>query len=476
MEISIEEMKKSIPEVRGDKVPPAVGAVIWFPKEKCYEVAYRGELRKGDHGEYTLLERKLGDRKLDDCVLFTTLEPCMDRNEPKVPCARRITNARIKAVYVGIEDPDISVDGNGIKWLEDHGVQVLMYDRDLQDQIREANNDFIENGNERKQSELDSPEKSLLEASAANANYSDFSQEALSQFRSLASIEEETDSEEFKQRLLRLNVVDDRSTPTINGVILFGKVPRETIVDAVVLGTIQREGKAEETRDFDGPQVLATQEIMDWIKDKLPNPNDRSDAIRQELDRAFFQLVREGVVNAIVHRDYTLDGTKIQLIATPDLVTIKSPGKPVSPITIEQLQSLNAPMRSRNPALHYVFNRMRLAEERGLGLTSMKQTAESNGLPRPSFAWEEPYVVLTVYRSASAVVPALSDSIRDELNQKQIAGYEWLVQQDWISSADYAESQGLEKRAGTLHLKKFIELGITEKAGSGKATKYRATQ
>ena len=33
MEIAIAEMKKSVSEAREDKVPPAVGAVIWFPKE-----------------------------------------------------------------------------------------------------------------------------------------------------------------------------------------------------------------------------------------------------------------------------------------------------------------------------------------------------------------------------------------------------------------------------------------------------------
>ncbi|TWT80456.1 hypothetical protein CA13_18730 [Planctomycetes bacterium CA13] len=61
MELSIDVVKLSIPEDRGDKVPPAVGALIWFPEEKEYMVAYRGELRDGDHGEFTLLERKLAN-------------------------------------------------------------------------------------------------------------------------------------------------------------------------------------------------------------------------------------------------------------------------------------------------------------------------------------------------------------------------------------------------------------------------------
>jgi ATP-dependent DNA helicase RecG len=85
-----------------------------------------------------------------------------------------------------------------------------------------------------------------------------------------------------------------------------------------------------------------------------------------------FELVREGVVNALVHRDYAIEGAKCQLVVTPDTITVKSPGTPVDPITLEQLKSFNAPMLSRDPVSHYVFARMELAEERGLGLKSMK--------------------------------------------------------------------------------------------------------
>src|SRR5438477_6937837 len=132
MELAIEEMKKSINEPRPDgKVPPKVGAIVVYPNGDI-ERAHRGELRKGDHAEFILLERKLGNRKLDDCILFTTLEPCVVRNPPKIACCLRTSNARIKTVYVGIEDPDKTVDGKGIKHLEKNGVKVHMFDRDLQ--------------------------------------------------------------------------------------------------------------------------------------------------------------------------------------------------------------------------------------------------------------------------------------------------------------------------------------------------------
>ena len=163
MQLAIDEMNKSINEPRADgKVPPKVGAVLLFPDGRI-ETAYRGELREGDHAEFTLIERKLINEDLEKCVLFTTLEPCVERNSPKVPCCRRTTNARIKKVFVGIEDPDPTVDGKGIKHLEKHGVEVKMFDREFQEIKEIEKKDLINQALEKKGAETKKDLRSTLE-------------------------------------------------------------------------------------------------------------------------------------------------------------------------------------------------------------------------------------------------------------------------------------------------------------------------
>lgn len=136
MEMAIEVMNKSIQEPRDDKVSPKVGALLIKTNGEI-ESAFRGELRHGDHAEFTLLERKNRAVSLDGSLLFATLEPCPPgaRKHPKLGCAERIVNARIKKVWIGIEDPDPSVDRKGIKYLIDNGVEVEMFDADLQEEI-----------------------------------------------------------------------------------------------------------------------------------------------------------------------------------------------------------------------------------------------------------------------------------------------------------------------------------------------------
>ncbi|CAM5999341.1 unnamed protein product [Sphagnum balticum] len=110
-------------------------------------------------------------------------------------------------------------------------------------------------------------------------------------------------------------------------------------------------------------------------------------------------LMREAIVNALVHRDYDIEGAKIQLEMTPHFIRIKSPGEPVSPVTLEQIKSFKAPILSRNPQLQYAFTKMGLAEERGLGMQTLKSVPEALGLPLPKFIWEAPYLVLELYKT-----------------------------------------------------------------------------
>lgn len=482
MEQAIEIMRESVHEPRTDgKVCPMVGAVL-RKHDGTVETSCRCELRYGDHAEYTLLERKNRDQKLDDAQLFTTMEPCApgSRRHPKLSCAERIVLARIKEVWVGIEDPDPTVDRKGIKYLQDSGVTVQMFDRDLQEKIHEENKEFVAQALERAAAttEVKKPKSvslSQLENAVDVSAMKDFLKEALDQYRASAKIEDKLDSPAFNRRLVQqglLRQANKRFVPTGFGLLLFGKEPRTVFPQAGLLGTIHYPDGKEETRDFDGPLVLIPPRVEQWLRDKLPNVIDRSTMLRQKVPPLSFEMVREAVVNALIHRDYDIREGKCQLVITTDAITVKSPGGPLPPITLEQLRSFNAPMLSRNPELHYVFAKMELAEERGLGIKSLKNRAEKLGLPLPKYAWEDPYLVLTMFRNQEAATKTLKPSVLQSLTDSEQKGWEWLATKGRAKSSQYAKGMRLEDRTARRHLNRFLELGLVRKAGSGPSTDY----
>ncbi len=482
MERAIEVMRQSVHEPREDgKASPLVGTLLYKP-DGTIETACRGELRYGDHAEYTLLERKNRSAKLDGSVLFATLEPCApgSRRHPKLSCAERIFLARITEVWIGIEDPDPTVDRKGIKFLQERGIKVHLFDRDLQEVIQEVNRKFIAQALERaaaaeEQKKPKTVTLSPLENAFATAETNDFSTEAVKKYRTIAKIGDKVGSPAFNRRLVQQGLLkqeNGQSTPTGFGLLLFGKEPRTFMPQAGLLGTIHLPDGTEEPKDFDGPQVLAPGQALQGLRDKLPNPIERAEARRREANAALFELVREGIVNALVHRDYGIEGAKCQLVVTPDTITVKSPGRPVEPITLEQMQSFNAPMLSRNPVLHYVFARMEMAEERGLGLKSMRNCAQQARLPLPKYSWDAPYLVLTIYRSAAAAVSDLQGEVLEALNKAERSGWEWLATKQTVTSSEYAAAMQAPNRTALNHLKHFTELGLVRKFGSGPATRY----
>jgi ATP-dependent DNA helicase RecG len=323
------------------------------------ETASRGELRDGDHAEYTLLERKNRDCKLDDAVLFSTLEPCApgSRRHPKLGCAERIVLARIRDVWIGIEDPDPTVDRKGIKYLQDNGVRVHLFDRDLQEVIVETNRDFIDQAEARAAAAREGTKRqpvvlSGLEIALAAADFGDLNERALGEYLAAVGVGGKVASKEFRRRLVLQGLLREKGqafVPTGFGLLLFGNEPRTHTPQAGILGTIHYADGREETHDFDGPAVDVPGQAIQWVKDKLPNPITRTQAKRREVNEGLFELLREGIVNALVHRDYGIKGAKCQLVVSPEKILVLSPGLPVEPITMEQLQAFDAPMLSRNP-------------------------------------------------------------------------------------------------------------------------------
>jgi pyrimidine deaminase RibD-like protein len=139
MELAINEARKSVGE--DGRAHPKVGAVV-VKDGIVLASAHRGELGMGDHAEYTALERKLPDESIAGATIYTTLEPCTTRKPPKIPCAERLIQRKVKRVVIGMLDPNPAIRGNGMLSLRKHNIEVALFPSDLMAVLEELNRDF----------------------------------------------------------------------------------------------------------------------------------------------------------------------------------------------------------------------------------------------------------------------------------------------------------------------------------------------
>ncbi|HQM86179.1 MAG TPA: ATP-binding protein [bacterium] len=473
MELAVEIMKKSVPEPRDDKTCPLVGAVLIKP-DGVVETSHRGELRHGDHAEYTLLERKNREIVLDDSYLFVTLEPCAPgaRKSPKLSCSERIVNARIKKVFVGIEDPDPTVDRKGIKYLLDNGIEVEMFDSDLQEEICEANKEFIQEAKDRAKrakEELKEASLSKKEAAEPKALMDDLSTEHIELFIEKAKLNVKIGASKFNRIFTQLGLLQkkrDKYVPTGLGLLLFGERPQLVYPNAMIRATHKTKGHGEDIETVEGPLIVQAEKIYNWYKDRIGKRIDRSAVERKVAYDYPLEVFREAIINAIVHRDYDIAGAPIYFEINDDAIIIKSPGSPVAPLKMDQIKQFNAPSLSRNPKIMYVFDQLNLVEQRGLGFKTIKELPEKYGLPLPIVSYESPYIVFSFPRSSDAIRKISSISELSELNDEELKGYDWIKLAGEVSARDYANHFEYDYKKAQRHLRKMRDLGIIADNGA----------
>jgi len=480
MQMAIDVMKKSVNEPREDgKVPPKVGVVLLFPDGRV-ETAYRGELREGDHAEYTLLERKLGNQNLEGCILYTTLEPCMERNPPKVPCCRRVTNARIKKVYIGIEDKDPK--GKGIQYLEKHGVPYEMFKREFQRVIEEENKEFLKQALQRKK-ELEEEDdlRSAIELPIPNYDISKFSDEALRKFIKEANIDFKPTDDTFLEYLADFGAMEwDKANkkyiPTGYGILLFGNNPRVKFKNAVLKAHVSYGGSKIEPKDFDQALVLLPDQIEEWLKKVLPLSKDTSGFKRKDVSDFPIEVLREAIVNALVHRDYEIEEAKCEIKIDEDRIIVTSPGKPLPAISLADLNSFEAPSLSRNHIITYAFSLMNYVEEKGFGMKTFKSLNKEHGLPIPKYTFKEPFLILTFPRTLDAVRDVIDKDGIEELSSEDLKNFEIFREKRPVSKSEFVKFSGLAARTAERYLKEWVDKDLLIKVGSGPGTKYQMNE
>lgn len=135
--MAIGAAERSTPE--DDKPHPKVGAVAVKHGQllgvDCRTAVETNGRKNGQHAEFRLTST-LGGGDLDGATIYTTLEPCINRGDPKVSCVDRLISVKVARVVIGSLDPDHR--GNGLrKLVQSPSIDVAFFPPSLRSEASE---------------------------------------------------------------------------------------------------------------------------------------------------------------------------------------------------------------------------------------------------------------------------------------------------------------------------------------------------
>jgi ATP-dependent DNA helicase RecG len=174
--------------------------------------------------------------------------------------------------------------------------------------------------------------------------------------------------------------------PTNAGILLFGKDPQHYVRGAEI--TAARFAGETMSDTFSRQDILGT--LPDQIKraetflvDHLRKGVQLGHSMaRQESFEYPLEAARELVVNAVAHRDYSINGDGIRLFVFKDHMEITNPGRLAGPVTVANIKDERF---SRNPVVVQVLSDMGFIERLGYGVDRVIHLMQQQNLRAPEF-------------------------------------------------------------------------------------------
>ena len=158
---------------------------------------------------------------------------------------------------------------------------------------------------------------------------------------------------------------------------------------------------ALDDKEYTGSLVTLLQAGTDFVRNNSKKAWRKVGDGRIEMPDYPDRAVLEGVVNALIHRNYLEIGSEVHIDMFDDRIEIYSPGGMVSGISLEGKNLLKIPSKRRNPILADIFSRLKYMERRGSGfkkiLADYEGQVEFDETKMPVFDADNDDFTLTLY-------------------------------------------------------------------------------
>ncbi len=271
----------------------------------------------------------------------------------------------------------------------------------------------------------------------------------------------------------------ENGEPTNAGVLLFGKEPQAFVAGSEIIAV--RYAGMEQSDTY----------LREDIRDTLPEAIRRAEAFvvnnmrvgarlsglsREERSEYPRDAVREALVNAVAHRDYSIRGQEIRVFMFADRIEITSPGQLPGPVTIENIAEERF---SRNEAIVQVLSDLGFIERLGYGIDRMRRLMAEANLPAPVFRETANGFQVVLYGHGDRLVTTDRTPIRVSqwahlnLNERQEYALTLASQQGRVTNRDLQDHDpDVSPETIRRDLADLVDKNLLLKIGEKRATYY----
>ena len=287
----------------------------------------------------------------------------------------------------------------------------------------------------------------------------------------------ELSNEELFKALGFVRDMNHQPMPTVLGLLMIGRVdsikrfiPTHQTSFQVLEGT-----NVLINDDFTLPILASIEKLNTYLEAWNPQREIEMGLFRMPAPDFDKRALREAIVNAYSHRDYTKMG-RVRVSITDEGLTISNPGGFIEGVTIKNL--LTAEPHGRNPALTDALKRTGLAEKTGRGIDRIFEGSLIYGRTMPDYSASNTVTVsLFIPRSAPNI--QIAEMVSNE--QKRLGRplpINTLLVLNYLKDAprsdnhQISEALYLSETVVKTVLEKAIESGLVEAYGSGRGRNY----
>lgn len=213
----------------------------------------------------------------------------------------------------------------------------------------------------------------------------------------------EEDEETVERILINADILGEVANTiecTVGGLLIFGKKVEDKLPqNGISFAHFRGNDIAEEL--IDKKQIVGNlpdlvEQALVVINNNIKTPSTIVGAIREEKESYPAVVLREALVNAVVHRNYSIIGSKIRVLMFENRIEFHSPGKLPNTVTIDKMKI--GVSYSRNPFLVKYMENLRYIDQLGRGIPMIIKNMKNLGAKEPKLEEIGEEFVLTIYR------------------------------------------------------------------------------